>query len=421
MTTVAPCAGSASPGSSEGDGAPSLALLVGAARSGTTLLRMMLDGHPEIAAPGEVGIPGLIQHLWTVWRTIDGNTYESPGSCPPEVRSAIAAATIAPMTHYCRPRRKRIYVDKSLDSVHHLTLLRDFVPDGRYIMLYRHVLDTVLSGIEASPWGFQGYGYAPYVHATNTVAGLVQYWVDHVSPALEWERAHPEQCLRVRYEAFVRDPARTLVELHHFLGVSEHPEGTSAPFDREPERTPGDYKILGTTEVHRASVGRGKRVPVQMIPPPLRTAANELLRELGYDELNETWNVTPAQELLASATPQMETRLGDLLSSRCRRRLTLDGQPIAIVATDTARPGWLLRPGDGQVEHLDPNFNGGIIAGSVDDLITAIAGGENVHALMRTGRIRYGRAGRFAETDGKLSPEEWKLVPSVLKFLRTEG
>jgi hypothetical protein len=34
---------------------PRLAVIVGAARSGTTLLRLILDSHPEIGCPPEAG------------------------------------------------------------------------------------------------------------------------------------------------------------------------------------------------------------------------------------------------------------------------------------------------------------------------------------------------------------------------------
>lgn len=53
------------PRSSEDE--PLLALIVGCARSGTTLLRALLDAHPEIGCPPEAGIPGLLRHVADVW------------------------------------------------------------------------------------------------------------------------------------------------------------------------------------------------------------------------------------------------------------------------------------------------------------------------------------------------------------------
>jgi len=52
------------------DAAPDLVVVVGATRSGTTLLRLLLDSHPEIGARAEAGIPNLISNLCRVWQMI---------------------------------------------------------------------------------------------------------------------------------------------------------------------------------------------------------------------------------------------------------------------------------------------------------------------------------------------------------------
>jgi hypothetical protein len=115
---------------------------------------------------------------------------------------------LAAIRNYCYRKNKRLYVDKSLDSVYYLELVRLLFPNMKCILAVRHVMDTIASGIEASPWGFQAYGYAPYVQRFpgNSVAALASYWLDHVTQALEWEKQHPKLCLRVRYEDLVTSP-----------------------------------------------------------------------------------------------------------------------------------------------------------------------------------------------------------------------
>jgi len=41
-------------------------------RSGSTLLRFMLDAHPDLACPPETNLPGLCVQLATVWSLIEG-------------------------------------------------------------------------------------------------------------------------------------------------------------------------------------------------------------------------------------------------------------------------------------------------------------------------------------------------------------
>lgn len=315
--------------STNGRGNPDLALVVGAARSGTTLLRTILDAHAEIGCPAEAGLPGLMSHMAGVWATIDADIAEdtlaadpergaapgvdgqaastdgrdpTPAVAPPPqdvgprvpapAREWIRATTVTAMRRYTDRAGARLYVDKSLDSVYHVALVHQLFPELRCVLAFRHVMDTIQSGIDASPWGFQAYGYAPYVQTSpvNSVAALARYWLDHVTAALEWEKQHPETCMRVRYEDLVTDEARVVAELQRFLGVCPDSGVMQRALNRGPMRGPGDYKIEHTTAIHAAAIGHGKRVPVDMLPPPLLTAVSEKLQELGYPTLDRSWN-----------------------------------------------------------------------------------------------------------------------------------
>jgi protein-tyrosine sulfotransferase len=386
---------------------PSLALVVGAARSGTTLLRVLLDCHPEIGCPGEAGIPALIAHLSRVWMTVDGREPSSP-NIPAEVRREIASAALAPMRHYCEIHDKRLYVDKSLDSVHLLPIVHDFVPNGRYVLLFRHVLDTVLSGIEASPWGFNAYGYPSYVQANNFVAGLVAYWQDHVAAAIEWESAHSTQCLRVRYEDLVARPAETLAGIHRFLGVEERPELAASALERAASVAgPGDHKVLGTQRVHQESVGRGKRVPINMIPPFLLAATNEALVALGYQALTESWSTMAGEDGGAPERARLVDTFYELLSACCRDR-TSPAESFMLVADDCAGASWLVEPREGRVA-ASGAARARTVAGNVADLMAALTTDTNIPTLARSGRLRYRVAPDGANT-GRIDARELVVI-----------
>jgi protein-tyrosine sulfotransferase len=49
---------------------PVFVLCIG--RSGSTLLRLILDTHPELACPQETNIPALCSQLTLVWSLIEG-------------------------------------------------------------------------------------------------------------------------------------------------------------------------------------------------------------------------------------------------------------------------------------------------------------------------------------------------------------
>ena len=262
--------------------------------------------HPEIGCPGEAGIPALIRNVGQAWWTISGNRSETwdVSELSPAARKELRHAINAPMADYCSREGKRMYCDKSLDSVHHLGLVYQLFPNARYLLLYRHVMDTVASGLEASPFGFRAYGYLPFIQASpdNLVEALVRYWLKHVTGARNWENSHPQLCHRVRYEELVMDPERTVREICRFLDVAVDVTVLDRLFDRARLASgPGDHKIIHTAAIHTNSIGVGKRIPVGLVPPGLLQAANGRLLELGYEPLGPAWNAEPPASSPGSA------------------------------------------------------------------------------------------------------------------------
>lgn len=425
-------------------GEPELALIVGAARSGTTLTRLVLDAHPEIGCPAEAGVPALMSHMLRLWMTVDagvGGARQSdatdPGVAaadarvkdageadvqslekserdplervPDEARRWVRRAVLEAMRRYTRRGGKRIYVDKSLDSVYHLPLVNGLFPGTRSVLLFRHVMDTVASGIEASPWGFSAYGYAPYVQASpgNSVAALANYWLQHVTAALRWEQRHSESCLRVRYEDLVLRPEQTVAAIQAFLGVAEDLSTIDRALRRPPPRGPGDYKVGHTQVVHASSIGHGKRVPVGMLPPGLLAAVSERLEELGYERLTPSWN-TVERPVDLGGEGIWATRLIELMDSARVSDTAVDLGPFALVAEDhrtfrwvvDAEAGTIVR-GDGEVET--------VVTGTAEALVLMLTGEENLGVLLRSGRVRHLMA----------EDEEGADVPSLINQLVT--
>lgn len=402
------------------------ALVVGAARSGTTLTRLLLDAHPEVGCPSEAGLPTLMEHLARVWSMVNadrviGEAPNDPGigvgegapparwdeperpdddardsahdlsgesKLPRAARDWILRTVNEPMTAYCARGSKRVYCDKSLDSVYHLELVHELMPAARMVLVFRHVMDTVASGIEASPWGFQAYGYAPYVQAQpgNSVAALASYWLDHVSKALIWEQGHSEICHRVRYEDLVLRPEETVAAIQCFLGVAEDLSVLHRAFDRAPPRGPGDYKVEHTTAVHASSIGHGKRVPVGMLPPALLGALNEKLEALGYDALDRGWNAAE-RPVDGGGQGIWASRLRALMEGTRVPAITELGS-FAVVAEDHRELRWVIDAEVGTIEQRDGDVDG-VLTGTAEDLVLALTGEENLGVLLRSGRLRH--------------------------------
>jgi hypothetical protein len=183
-----------------------------------------------------------------------------------------------------------VYCDKSLTTVEHLATVSQCYPKAPLIFLYRYPLDVIASGLEASRWGFNAFGFAPYVTATpgNFVAGLANYWIDKVSKMLEFERSFTGAGARIYYELLCDDPAGTLDTLFEFLGVRADEAVIERAFASDHGRGPGDYKIDFTGAISVDSIGRGSALPEHLSVQQV-SRINELLAELDYPELEAAW------------------------------------------------------------------------------------------------------------------------------------
>jgi sulfotransferase family protein len=304
-----------------GDSAESVSVLRGASaqpvfvlcggRSGSTLLRFLLDAHPDLACPPETNLPALCVQLATVWSLIEGAPLSSNrGDEPPEIPEAAIAGIRHTMDmmvgSYLTRRGKRRYCDKSLGTARFADLIKRVYPEAKFVCLYRHPMDVIASGIEACPWGLNGYGFDPYIAGTpgNVVFALARFWADNVTAIRAAEDQLKDACHRVRYEDLVADPEGVADGIFRFLGVPPAPGISAHCFSGDRERFgPADYKIWHTSRITADSVGRGWSVPAGMIAPHVLEQINGLTKELGYLPVDDTWGTASVPTDLRLSEP----------------------------------------------------------------------------------------------------------------------
>jgi protein-tyrosine sulfotransferase len=268
-------------------------------RSGSTLLRFLLDTHPDLACPPETRLPAMSAQMASVWSQLQGTPLvaERPGGWPvigEPVLAGIRSTMDLMIGSYLARRGKRRYCDKSLNTAEHADMLLRVFPGATFICLYRHPMDVIASGIEACPWGLNGFGFDPYaaVSPGNTVLALARFWASHATATLAVEERLPERCHRVRYEDLVADPEGTADGIFQFLGVPSAPGISEACFSTERERLgPADYKIWHTSRISADSLGRGWSIPVGLIGPEVTATINDLAGKLGYVPLTKEWGI----------------------------------------------------------------------------------------------------------------------------------
>jgi protein-tyrosine sulfotransferase len=294
---VAESAGSAQPDAA--GQAPVIVLTM--ARSGSTLLRFILDSHPELACPPETSLGSACFMLARIWDLLDPSPQSAeegfrPRRPPVKLTDAAIASIRAAVDdvygRYLVRHGKRRWCDKSLDNIGTAELLAMIYPDAQFICLYRHCFDVIASAVEACPWGLSGYGLEQYSSGShaNSVASVAVAWLDRTGPIIEFQERHPDRCHGIRYEDLVTTPEEVTASLFDFLEVERVPGITSDCFTAEHDmRGPGDHKIWFTGHVSRDSIGQGMKVPVGMLPSELLDQINQTLGQLEYRQVDEKW------------------------------------------------------------------------------------------------------------------------------------
>jgi hypothetical protein len=255
------------------DAADTPIFIIGSARSGTTLLRMMLDSHPRISCGEETKFLADMRAMVTThWRLLETYGFERDWWIA-HIHDYYASFQQAYMTR----RGKLRWADKTPVYTLHLDFIDELFPAARYVHLVRDGRDVVASFRDR-------WGYLAGVRAANSV------WAQYVRAALAWESGGGAGRTRqVRYEALVNEPQATMRELLAFLG--EPWDDRVVRFDEVEHDTTERYARFTRSRrdaggeraaIYRSRVGVGRARLDPFLRGLLERSAGGLLDDLGY-------------------------------------------------------------------------------------------------------------------------------------------
>jgi hypothetical protein len=204
-------------------------VVLGVSRSGTTLLRVVLDRSPGLAIPDEsFFVPLLARRHGRVVRRerfLDDvgriPTIRAWGLTAPDVAPRIADgmptgdAIAAVFEAYAERERKPRWGDKTPMYMRHLPLLERLFPQAQYVHLVRDGRDAAVSFLEL-PAGTYSRTWAH----PETPRAFACLWRVEVSAARELgSRVGPSRYLETRYEELVSDPEATVRRICDFAGL----------------------------------------------------------------------------------------------------------------------------------------------------------------------------------------------------------
>jgi hypothetical protein len=179
---------------------PSPVFVICGVRSGSTLLRVLLNSHPAICAPHEL-------HLRFTRVSFDKPYAEVAMKELHLDRDELEHLLWDRILHRELARSgKQILVDKTpANATHHERLLACW-PNARFIFLLRHPASVVASLMESRP--------------DRELAPTIREALTYMTGVEEARRAHPG--LVVRYEDLIADPADVTRQICAYLGVRWH-------------------------------------------------------------------------------------------------------------------------------------------------------------------------------------------------------
>lgn len=215
------------------DEPPIFPFFVGAGRSGTTLVRAIVDAHPDMSVPdesnfvpalgrmraryeGSDGFAGPLllddlfeQRRFRRWRLSRDDVQIAFDAAPP---ANYAEAVRMLFALYARRNGKRRYGDKTPSYVLDIPLLAELFPESRFIHVIRDGRDVSLSMLDVD--------FGP-----RSVGAAAQLWKAHVTAGRDsGRRLGADRYREVRYEDLLDEPETVVQSICAFIDLPFDPE-----------------------------------------------------------------------------------------------------------------------------------------------------------------------------------------------------
>jgi hypothetical protein len=265
-------------------------IVLGVRRSGTTLLRVMLDRNPELAIPdesyfvpqlarrhrGSIDRAAFVDDLRRLPTLVEWNL--EPDAVAGRLRAGMTPgeAIAAVFEAYAAERGKPRWGDKTPLYMQHLPLLERLFPEARFVHLVRDGRDAASSFLSV-PRGIMTEGWGQ----PHDAEGFACQWATEVRGARALgARVGPMRYLELRYEAFVAGPSAELRRVCAFAGL-EYDEGMLGYVGQTDSARKEHQQRLN--EPPRVGVRDWRTEMPAHAVAGFESVAGDLLHELGYE------------------------------------------------------------------------------------------------------------------------------------------
>jgi len=198
----------------------------GAPRSGTTLVKNILDAHPDICSGPEFDIMPEIVRVWQlgVHKVREGRI--SAFLDEDQLRERFASLVHSLLEPYRLRKKKPCIAEKTPDNILVYTQLNRLLPRAHLIHVIRDGRDVVSSMIAVAERYRLAHGKLPTI--INNVEACSQTWSRYVSAPFEQPKVFQStefqrRYIEVRYEDIIQNPEATLKYLCRRLEIDFSP------------------------------------------------------------------------------------------------------------------------------------------------------------------------------------------------------
>ena len=205
---------------------PPAPFVVGTARSGTTLLRLQLDAHPQLAIPPETYFGSVVRRIsrragpdellgalvrLPAWRDLGVEARELSGAFARVQPWSVGEGLRSYYRIYADRHGKPRWGDKTPSNLHHMRPLARVLPEARFIHIIRDPRDVAVS--------LRGLPFAPGDRGIQAIAAT---WQENLDVAHSQAR-QLRHYMEIRYEQLVVTPEEILREVCGFADLDFHP------------------------------------------------------------------------------------------------------------------------------------------------------------------------------------------------------
>jgi Sulfotransferase family len=300
-------------------------IVLGVGRSGTTLLRVMLDRNTALAIPYESFFVTALAHRHGSRPELDdflddlGRFYQlyewgiAPEDVRPRLREGMTTgeAIAAVFEVYAEREGKPRWGDKTPLYMSQIPLLERLFPAAIWVHLVRDGRDAALSFLEL-PADFSGKTWAQ----PRTVAQFAARWRTEILAARRLARHPGNRYLELRYEDLVTEPERELRRVCEHASLSWEPAMLDHTGVSEVARMPEHRNIAKPPTAGlrdwRSQMKREDAVAFEQV-------AGDVLRSAGYELLEPGADYPTARGLLELARFAALSRSWNLTAAAYQR------------------------------------------------------------------------------------------------------